>query len=389
MNSLTISSEIVKNDSISVLPFLINSNSDVSGVQKILSISSAERAVKEARRQNNLKAEAIALLGASDSYIAYGQTRKAFSQLRKLIRLKIVEEDEVTIAHLYYNMAVIMARIKRYPVSLSCFYKAGNTIPKFSFVKKWRRLIAVDSTYGLIHSLEEPSDEQPETDEPDLFSDSTIEQALTEIDTMDLPEKIKAQQPVPIDPMSVINAFQDGKDAFAYAVVVHIKQPVAGKKKVFAQLGNVGHMFITLLKYNNDYTSVVKTFGFYPQHGAILSANPIFPVRPSLIKNDEGRNWDEMIGKFISEQKFKQIICFMEQNAKRKYNLNRFNCSDFALGIAELADIRIEETVGRWPLGKGKNPGNTGQSVLTGKFLNAETNSKSGLFACTNNLFAK
>jgi hypothetical protein len=69
--------------------------------------------------------------------------------------------------------------------------------------------------------------------------------------------------------------------------------------------------------------------------------------------------------------------------------LNRFNCSDFALGIANLADIRIEGTVGRWPLGKGKNPGNTGQSVLTGKFLNTETNSKLGLFACTNNLFAK
>ncbi|MGZ3822208.1 MAG: hypothetical protein ACXVB6_16570, partial [Mucilaginibacter sp.] len=63
-----------------------------------------------------------------------------------------------------------------------------------------------------------------------------------------------------------------------------------------------------------------------------------------------------------------------------KYHLSKNNCTDFGLNAANLAGINIEETSGKWPLGKGNNPAVTGQSILQGEFKNLDAGSFNGLF---------
>ena len=78
------------------------------------------------------------------------------------------------------------------------------------------------------------------------------------------------------------------------------------------------------------------------------------------------------VAKFISEKKFKRILTNLENYTGTQYNLNRKNCTDFGLSEALIAGIEIKETSGRWPLGKGNNPANAGQSMLEKKFENKD-----------------
>ena len=185
----------------------------------------------------------------------------------------------------------------------------------------------------------------------------------------------------------MLDAFYDNKPAFAFAVLLHIKQPISGRSDVFTRLSKVGHTFITLIKFNTDSSIVSKTFGFYPLKDNILSATPLIPSTNSEIKNDSLHDWDETIGKFIPGKKFEAILDFINNAAPKRYNLNKNNCTDFGLSIASIAGITITNTKSNWPLGRGNNPATTGQSILKGKFINTDTQNQHGLFACSNNLF--
>jgi len=370
-------------DSVDAIPFLLASNSLPQIGQRFLSVSSAEKELSLAKEQKSLEAEVRALNKISDSYIAAGQSKNALRQLRRLLKLKNLTEDEQAVSHLYYNLAVVMARMKNYPAALSCFYKAGNTQAHHLFKMKRKRYMYLDSSY---YSFQENTDD-PATTDPSVLNDSLLDASLQYMEQQ--ADTLQFEQPAEqLQAASLIDAFMDDKRASSYAIAIHVKQPVAGKKKVFTGLGNVGHMFITLTKFNKDRSYVSRTFGFYPEKGLMIPVNPIFPESPSVLKNDRFRSWDEMVGRFVSQKDFSRILEFIDKNSNTLYHLNRFNCSDFALAIAELAHIRITETNGKWPLGKGNNPGTTGQSILAGKFSNLETGSQSGLFACTNNLFA-
>ncbi|MDD2793630.1 MAG: hypothetical protein PHD73_10670 [Sediminibacterium sp.] len=370
-------------DSVDAIPFLLSYNTYQQSNQRFLSVSSAEKELSIAREQKSLEAEVQALNKISDAYIAAGQSKNALRQLRRLLKLKNLTEDEHAVSHLYYNLAVVMARMKNYPAALSCFYKAGNTRAHHLFKMRRKRYLYLDSTY---YSFQDNAEEPATTDHP-VLNDSLLDASLQYLEQA--ADTVTTDQPAEqLQPTSLIDAFMDDKRASSYAIAIHVKQPVAGKKKIFTGLGNVGHMFITLTKFNKDRSFVSSTFGFYPEKGLMIPVNPIFPESPSVIKNDRFRSWDEMVGRFVSQKDFSRILEFIDKNSNTLYHLNRFNCSDFALAIAELAHIRIGETSGKWPLGKGNNPATTGQSILAGKFSNLETDSPSGLFACTNNLFA-
>lgn len=143
-------------------------------------------------------------------------------------------------------------------------------------------------------------------------------------------------------------------------------------------------MFITLIKFNRDSGYVSRTFGFYPEKDNLLSATPIMPTSTSVFKDDEGHDWDEMVGKFISKRRFRKILRMVKQYSRSKYNLNKNNCTDFGLCVAAIAGIKIEDTRGSWPLGSGNNPASAGQSILEGK---VEDTDESRELLILNNLF--
>lgn len=166
----------------------------------------------------------------------------------------------------------------------------------------------------------------------------------------------------------IIEAFKDGKKAVAYAMLLQVKQPVPGKRKVYHYTDS-GHSFITLIKYNNDSTYVSVSFGFYPDKDHLLAGTPLFPSSPSVFRDDAQHKWDEVAGKFLSKRRFEKILALTKEYDGVKYNLNKNNCTDFTLNAAMLANITVGETTGSWPLGHGNNPGITGLSILNGQIF--------------------
>ena len=184
----------------------------------------------------------------------------------------------------------------------------------------------------------------------------------------------------PIHVSDLLTAFNDGKAATEFAMIVHVKQPIRGRRKAFTHINNVGHTFITLIKYNEDHSVVARSFGFYPHKKGFFSATPFHVNAPSDFKDDALHEWDESVGKFISVGQFQRMLGLLAQYDHMIYNLNHNNCTDFGLQAAAIGGIRILETRGRWPLGKGNNPANAGQSVLEGKVANIDPQYKYPLF---------
>lgn len=171
---------------------------------------------------------------------------------------------------------------------------------------------------------------------------------------------------VAVNGKAIVKAFDDGKEAIAYALLFQVKQPVPGKGSVFKGI-DAGHTFITLIKYNRDSSTVSRTFGFYPQKDNILSGTPLCPTTASVFKNDEGHNWDTLLGRFVSRLQFKKVLKLIGRFEATEYKLSKNNCADFALQAAALAGIYIDDTKAKWPLGYGNNPATIGQSILQGK----------------------
>ena len=374
-------------DSLNIYPASVTDVNYVSSKRKIISVRTSLELLAQAKVKNDVQAEANALLHISDSYIAYGNHRKAYAYLVKALKMKDAFNDDITVAHLYYNLAIVLSRLKQYSDAAKCFYKTGFIYQQTAFKRKRKQVVAIDT--GTVSHMEElyENNKIDEDMASSIFSDSLIDASVLNRDTAQIINNPVLEESPGVDYNDMLDAFYDDKPAFAYAIFFHVKQPTPGRANVFAQLSKVGHTFITLLKFNNDNSVVSKSFGFYPSKDNILSGTPILPFSNSQIKNDSLHDWDESIAKFIPVKKFIEILDFVNDVGDKHYDLNYNNCTDFALKIAAIANIGIADTKSGWLLGRGNNPAATGQSILRGKFKNADTQNQHGLFACSNNLF--
>lgn len=284
-----------------------------------------------------------------------------------------------------YRMAIKSARQKRYAIAL-------NILNRVSHLKK-RDARNPDDTHYFREPLHGPNyvdlsqfNHMPvfrNTEIPEMNAPLTTpeEIPLTDFSLMNLnvdslviyatqSDTIQTTVPEskPIKIKTIIRAFNDHKPAKAYGLFLHIKQPIPGKRKTFKWFGTVGHSFITLIKFNQDGTHVSRTYGFYPKKHFLLQATPLLPWAPSDYKNDSLHNWDESLAQLITEKQFHKIIRVTRRFARKSYHLSKTNCTDFALDIANIAGIHIDQTKGHWPMGGGNDPGDTGQSILEKKF---------------------
>jgi hypothetical protein len=293
-----------------------------------------------------------------------------------------VAKDKKHSHKFYYHLANIFTRLKMYPLAMKCYFK---TLPVE--VETSSDDFEQPDTSEFNASGQQNSDPsfaliniQADTAVVGLLAINSRDEQLLTADTGNYTYTGKEIQSKPEEVCNITDPFDDGKEASAYALMIHIQQPLSGKRKIFTKLSRVGHTFITLIKYNTDSTSVSRSFGFYPRKDHFLSATPLFPTTKSVFKDDERHNWDETIGKFISERKFKKILQVIKDYDQKRYNLNKNNCTDFGLNLAGTAGIKIMDTKGSWPFGRGNNPANAGQSILEGKVLNMDSNHT--LFIC-------
>jgi len=304
-----------------------------------------------------------------------GERKKLMAYLKQLSVNNNLNYNQ-SHAKLYYHLANTFARLRFYPLAMKCFFKtmqynerannnqSGPLTASIDSLQQQPALTNTDSsrlTTGYLGI--NTNDDSVLNEQPALFEDARA---------------VKDSKAITYK--RIINTFNDGKKAVAYALLFHVKQPVPGKRKIFA-LTNTGHTFITLIKYNADSTYVSLSFGFYPRKDNILSATPLEPYTSAVFKDDSEHQWDEVLGKFISRRRFGKILALTQKYNGMEYHLSKNNCTDFGIDAAALAGINIQDTSGKWPLGSGNNPAVTGQSILQGKFKNTDNGKADGLFS--------
>ncbi|MBL7725480.1 MAG: hypothetical protein JNK27_15130 [Chitinophagaceae bacterium] len=117
-----------------------------------------------------------------------------------------------------------------------------------------------------------------------------------------------------------------------------------------------GHVFIILRKWTETDT-INSVFGFYPRRPAssLLFKN----VRSEILSNNN-REYNISLSKKIEEEDFRLVIKTAVELAKRKYNINKYNCYDYAIeifnSIAGLNKIPIRHIRFPFIFGKGGSP---------------------------------
>ncbi|HEY4874478.1 MAG TPA: hypothetical protein VIH86_02825 [Puia sp.] len=300
----------------------------------------------------------------SDVETEYNKSKnntKALIHLLRMMNVKKMFKDKNNHGRLLIDLAKVSARLKLYPLAMESYFES-----------------------------ESYNDENSSATKEFVIDEQRI---LSDLDTtINRHDESVSPESKPVNVFNILESFDDNKPAIGYALIVHVKQPTSGKRKAFTGINNVGHMFITLIKYNEDNTVVTRSFGFYPDKinkNNTFSATPIDPSALSVFKDDSLHNWDEAIGKFISQKRFKKILKLLVRYDQKLYNLNQNNCTDFGLNIAGIGGINIFDTKGKWLLGSGNNPATAGQSILDNKLFNADTESKEGLFICTSKSLEK
>jgi hypothetical protein len=312
------------------------------------------------------------LLEAVEDYDRTRDDRRGLGRLLRVIKIKRLIPDSKRGYRLFSNLAKFSARLKLYPLAMK-FYSKAEEYKRNTLLSWHRHLIFTDSAVAA-------------TDDSlgDALTDSITYSYLLHMDSV---MSCSASLPTisgPVEIKDLRESFNDGKTAASYALIVHAKQPIPGRRKAFTHINNVGHMFITLIKYNDDNTFTTRSFGFYPHKKNFFSATPLHVRSPSVFKDDALHDWDESVGKFISLQRFEKILGVLTKYDRLTYNLNNNNCTDFGLSVAALGGISISDTRGNWPLGKGNNPANAGQSMLEGKFHNMDAGDRDPLFVSRN-----
>ncbi len=280
------------------------------------------------------------LVQIENSHYDVGNKQKILLRLLRTMKVKKAFSNKKYNARILNDLATISARLKLYPLAMGYQFEA----------------MQLEDTVS----------------NNDLYPEETllIDQQQTGHDS--LQNTIIATVSEKVSAKDIMASYEDGKTASEYALILHVQQPLAGKRKSFTGINNVGHMFITLIKYNDDRSYVSRSFGFYPDKNSFFSATPFHPTATPVFKDDGSHDWDEAIGKFISYKRFRKIIRLLTKYECKMYNLNQNNCTDFGLTIASLSGININDTKGTWPLGKGNNPANAGQSILEGKLTNSD-----------------
>jgi len=294
---------------------------------------------------------------------------------RQYLTRLLKEEQAVTVfkakkhgQKFYYRLAIAFTKLRLYSLAMKCYFKT-LTIENTVDTLKYRPLVtaSVDGKQLMAVNFSRQKDSSAVEDSvaTGIMNIHTTDISLINRDSTSYNGDAEIKS-TPIEASDIINPFEDGKKAAAYALLIHVRQPVSGKRRVYV-LNNVGHTFITLIKYNKDSTIVSRSFGFYPKKNFPLAATPLFPSSPSTFKDDGLHSWDEISGTFISKRRFNRMLAIVKKYDHKKYQLSHTNCTDFGLEMAAEAGISVTDTQGKWPLGHGNNPACMGQSMLEGK----------------------
>jgi hypothetical protein len=120
-----------------------------------------------------------------------------------------------------------------------------------------------------------------------------------------------------------------------------------------------GHTFLILTKKNvrSSSPAITRVFGFYPHRPAscLIFRN----VRGEIMDNG-GRQYDATLSVEITATAFRAVLAQSQLLARKKYNLNKFNCYDYSIGVFNSINgvVKLPVTHLKFPFifGRGGTP---------------------------------
>lgn len=144
----------------------------------------------------------------------------------------------------------------------------------------------------------------------------------------------------PINIQEVLNCFNNipSNTQTTYKVTIHshLANPSNAYQVYNVSDNDPGHAYITMQKTNGSATRSL-TFGFYPNAGSWMTA--IKDAENSAIgqENPQTRRSDGSYTISVSEAAFNNARNVALTSAAKKYDLNDFNCTNYAIGVFNAA----------------------------------------------------
>nr|WP_314474252.1 hypothetical protein [uncultured Capnocytophaga sp.] len=153
-------------------------------------------------------------------------------------------------------------------------------------------------------------------------------------------------------------------------LTIYVDEPNPGTGNV-KNWTNVGHTFIGITQGEKQYT-----YGFYPNvpgHKTISNNNV-----DSVLGKDDRHSFSVSFSAEISPEQLQKIIELSEKSYDRQYNLSYSNCTDFAISVANLANITLPYCKGTWTGGGGSAPGILGKALRDSSAFKNKINTRGG-----------
>ena len=187
-------------------------------------------------------------------------------------------------------------------------------------------------------------------------------------------EEEKEEAPViyrPTHPISNNKCFFSTVDLNKGATLtIYVDEPNPGTGDVKKGI-NVGHTFIGITQGQNQYT-----YGFYPNvPGYKTLANDNVG---SVLGKDNEHIFSVSISAEVTPEQLQKIIELSEKSYTRQYNLSYSNCTDFAISVANLANITLPYCKGTWTGGGGSAPGVLGKALRDSSTFKNKINTSGG-----------
>ncbi|RKE90999.1 hypothetical protein [Ichthyenterobacterium magnum] len=163
-----------------------------------------------------------------------------------------------------------------------------------------------------------------------------------------------------IDVQDFLECFDVTQDA---VLTIYVEEPNPGSGQTH-QGGFVGHTFISISQGVNT-----STYGYYPDETNIY---PVINESSIAVLGDDGNGLEHFsasISTTITANQLEQIINH-SINHTATYNLNTYNCTDFAIDAGNLGGLNLPASNGVWLGGNGSNPGTLGMYIRSATTTN-------------------
>ncbi len=160
------------------------------------------------------------------------------------------------------------------------------------------------------------------------------------------------------DPEKVIDKINEYLKCFdlnkSAEVIIYVDQPLSNNSKAWSGT-DVGHTFIAIQQGKTR-----RVFGYWP--ATSIYPAPGYSTDNMVFGNDENHHFDVSLSTPVDANKLFTIIAYAN-NAPKVYDLDNYNCTDFAIEVGKIAGLPLSNSYGAWPGGAGSNPGQFGQDI--------------------------